>query len=54
MKSFFGIVILLFSVGPFFTADIAAAPFLSILKDHMKLRTFYTIIILILFQAAIT
>ncbi len=36
MKSFFGIVILLFSVGPFFTADIAAAPFLSILKDHMK------------------
>ncbi|XP_064384789.1 solute carrier family 15 member 3-like [Halichondria panicea] len=36
VKSFFGIFILLFSVGPFFTADIAAAPFLSILKDHMK------------------
>ncbi len=36
VKSFFGIVVLLFSIGPFFTADIAAAPFLSILKDHMK------------------
>ncbi len=36
VKSFFGIIVLLFSIGPFFTADIAAAPFLSILKDHME------------------
>ncbi len=36
VKSFFGIVVLLFSIGSFFTADIAAAPFLSILEDHMQ------------------
>ncbi len=40
VKSFFGIVVLLFSIGPFFTADIAAAPFLTILKDHMKTETY--------------
>ncbi len=43
VKSFFGIVILLFSVGPFFTADIAAAPFLSILKDHMKAENIFVV-----------
>ncbi len=37
VKSFFGIVVLLLSIGPFFTADIAAAPFLSILRNHLKL-----------------
>ncbi len=36
VKSFFGIVVLLLSVGPFFTADIAAGPFLSILRNHME------------------
>ncbi len=36
VKSFFGIVVLLFSIGPFFTADIAAAPFLDILRNHME------------------
>ena len=40
VKSFFGIVVLLFSIGPFFTVDIAAAPFLSILKYHMKAETY--------------
>ncbi len=37
VKSFFGIIVLLLSIGPFFTADIAAAPFLSILRNHLKL-----------------
>ncbi len=36
VKSFFGIVVLLLSIGPFFTADIAAALFLSILRNHME------------------
>ncbi|XP_064384931.1 uncharacterized protein LOC135333849 [Halichondria panicea] len=36
VKSFFGIVVILLSIGPFFTADIAAAPFLSILRNHME------------------
>ena len=35
VKSFFGIVVVLLSMGPIFTADFAAAPFLSILKSHM-------------------
>ena len=35
VKSFFGIVLILFSLGPFFTVDIAAAPFLSFLQSHM-------------------
>ena len=38
VKSFFGIVVILLSIGPFFTADIAASPFLSILRNHMKLE----------------
>ncbi len=36
VKSFFGIVVLLLSIGPFFTADVAAGPFLSILRNHME------------------
>ncbi|XP_064384902.1 uncharacterized protein LOC135333826 [Halichondria panicea] len=36
VKSFFGIVVILLSIGSFFTADIAAAPFLSILRNHME------------------
>ncbi len=36
VKSFFGIVVILLSIGPFFTADIAAAPFLDILRNHME------------------
>ncbi len=43
VKSFFGIFILLFSVGPFFTADIAATPFLSILRDHMEADIYYNL-----------
>ena len=39
VKSFFGIFVILLSLGPFFTADIAAAPFLSILKNHMDTET---------------
>ena len=35
VKAFFGIVSVLFSLGPFFTADIAASTFLPILKYHM-------------------
>ena len=40
VKSFFGIVVILLSIGPFFTADIAAAPFLNILSNHMELDNF--------------
>ncbi len=39
VKSFFGIVVILLSLGLFFTADSAAAPFLSILKNHMDTET---------------
>ena len=35
VKAFFGISYLLFTIGPIFTADIAASAFLPILKDHM-------------------
>ena len=35
MKAFFGILYILLSLGPFFTADIAASVFLPILKEHM-------------------
>ena len=36
MKAFFGILFILLSLGPFFTADIAASAFLPILKDHFE------------------
>ena len=35
VKAFFGIVYILFTIGPIFTADIAASAFLPILKQHM-------------------
>ena len=35
VKAFFGILYILLSLGPFFTADIAASVFLPILKEHM-------------------
>ena len=35
VKAFFGIVYILLSLGPFFTNDIAASAFLSLLKHHM-------------------
>ncbi len=49
VKSFFGIVIILLSLGPFFMVDIAAAPFLRILRNHMELEydSLYTPIILV-------
>ena len=37
MKSFFGIILILLSLGPFFTVDIAAAQFLAILQNHMEI-----------------
>ena len=36
VKAFFGILSLLLSLGPFFTADIAASAFLPILKHHLN------------------
>ena len=44
MKSFFGIVLILLSLGPFFTVDIAAAPFLSILQNHMEIINHQSVI----------
>ena len=41
VKSFFGIVIIILSIGPFFTADIAASPFLIILTNHMEVEDPY-------------
>ena len=35
VKAFFGILYILLSLGPFFTADIAASVFLPLLKHHM-------------------
>ena len=35
VKAFFGILFVLLSLGPFFTADIAASAFLPILSQHM-------------------
>ncbi|XP_064384793.1 solute carrier family 15 member 4-like [Halichondria panicea] len=46
VKSFFGIVFIFLALGLFFMADIAAEPFLNILKDHMDTETeanFYSI-----------
>ena len=37
VKAFFGISYLLFTIGPIFTAHIAASAFLPILKDHMDI-----------------
>ena len=44
VKSFFGIVLILLSLGPFFTVDIAAAPFLSILQNHMEIINHQSVI----------
>ena len=40
VKSFFGIVYILLSLGPFFAVDIAASVFLLILKHHMASTSF--------------
>ena len=39
VKAFFGILSIVLSLGPFFTADIAASAFLPILKHHMEIWT---------------
>ena len=39
VKAFFGIVYILLSLGPFFTADIAASAILPILKNYIMTRT---------------
>ena len=57
VKAFFGILYIIFMVGPIFTADIAAAAFLPLLKNHMDIwvpegrnlvqmvnRIFYTVV----------
>ena len=36
VKAFFGILFILLSLGPFFTAEIAASAFLPILRHHMS------------------
>ena len=41
VKAFFGISFILLSLGPFFTADIAASAILPILKNHMQALRFY-------------
>ncbi len=40
VKSFFGILYILLSLGPFFAVDIAASVFLLILKQNMKTNTY--------------
>ena len=42
VKAFFGILKILLSLGPFFTADIAASDFLSKLGGHMRADVLYS------------
>ena len=37
VKAFFGILYIIFTIGPIFTADIAESAFLPILKNHMNI-----------------